>query len=420
MSPARRFPLLLGLIALAALGIRIAYALSMDGYPVVGDAATFHLVGQGLADGRGFQEAFPPYGPTAEHPPLFEVFLALLDKAGLNGFPAHRIALGVLGTINVLLIGLLARAVAGRRAGLLAAAIAAVYPLLFTADGSLMSEPLYGTLLLGALLAGVWLARAPGPRPALLMGLLIGLAALTRGEGLALLVLLAVPLAWRGASTWRGRAALWGAVLAAAALVIAPWSIRNLVTFDEPVLISTNSNGIFVGANCPDVYYGPLVGAWRFQCYTQRRPGEDESVYFARQRRIGLRYAREHAGRLPVVLAARLGRELDLFRFGQSLFFNAAEGRRVEWVSRGIRMFWVLGLLAVAGGVLLARRRRRAELAALLAPVVTVLLVAVVTYGGTRFRYGAEPSVVILAAVALSALLGPALHRAAARRARRR
>ena len=42
----------------------------------------------------------------------------------------------------------------------------------------------------------------------------------------------------------------------------------------------------------------------------------------------------------------------------------------------------------------------------LLAPVVMVVAVAMAVYGSTRFRFGAEPSVVVLAAVALVALGG--------------
>jgi site-specific DNA-methyltransferase (adenine-specific) len=121
------------------------------------------------------------------------------------------------------------------------------------------------------------------------------------------------------------------------------------------------------------------------------------------------------------VVAARLGRLADVYRFDQSVFFNTAEGRPANPVRWGIRMYWVVALLALAGIVLLARRGRPEEvprprshgearpradrfgLVVLLAPIVMVICVAIVTYGGTRFRYAAEPSLVILAAVTLVA-----------------
>jgi 4-amino-4-deoxy-L-arabinose transferase-like glycosyltransferase len=392
----------LGLIALLALAVRTVNAIQHRDFQVLGDAMTFHLVAQGLADGKGFVEAFPPGGPTAEHPPGLEIFLAFWDKLGANGFLAHRLILGVVGTGTVVLIGLVARRVAGVRVGLTAAALAAVYPMLWLADGALMSETLYGFFLVSALLGALWLRSTPSWRRAAALGALIALAALTRGEALALIVLLAIPVAIASASTWRSRAALWGATLAAFVLVLAPWTIFNLTRFEDPVLISTNSNGLFVGANCEDTYHGELIGAWRFQCYTKRRADEDEAQYFARQRKIGIDYALDHTDRWPAVVAARLGRLADVYRFDQSVFFNTAEGRPANPVRWGIRMYWVVALLALAGIVLLARRRTFG-LIVLLAPIVMVICVATVTYGGTRFRYAAEPSLVILAAVTLVA-----------------
>jgi hypothetical protein len=223
---------------------------------------------------------------------------------------------------------------------------------------------------------------------------LLALAALTRGEAIALLVLLVVPLFWRE----KRRIAL---AVATFVVVLSPWTIRNLATFEEPVLISTNSNGLWTGANCHETYYGDLIGSWRFQCYTPERPGEDESEYFLRQRHQGVEYLREHRGRVPAVAGARFLRLIDAWDLGQSQFLNAAEGRASKPTRWGIRMAWVLMVLAVAGAVI--RRRRGEGLLILGAPVVMTILVAVATYGSTRFRFAAEPSIVILAAVTLAA-----------------
>jgi asparagine N-glycosylation enzyme membrane subunit Stt3 len=76
-------------------------------------------------------------------------------------------------------------------------------------------------------------------------------------------------------------------------------------------------------------------------------------------------------------------------------------------------MAWALMLLSVAGAFVL--RRRRHDLLVLLAPVALVLLVAAVTYGTTRFRFAAEPSLCILAAVALVTAAGALRERLPAR-----
>lgn len=410
-----RFAKLLALIAVGALAVRWLYDFHIRDFQVLGDALTFHQVAQGLADGKGFVEYLPPAGPTAEHPPMMWIFLAALDKVGLTSFLAHRLALGVVGTGTVVLIGLVGRRVGGDRVGLVAAGLAAIYPMLWTADGSLMSEPLYGFFLVGALLTALWVREAPSWRRAAALGALIAVAALTRGEALSLVVLLAVPLAIACRPTWRSRAALWGATALAFVCVLAPWTIFNLTRFSTPVLISTNSNGVFVGANCAQTYHGELIGAWRFQCYTPRRAGEDEAEYFTRQRHIGIEYALHHSDRWPAVVAARVGRLLDVYRFDQSIFFNTSEGRPAQQITWGIRFYWLVALLALGGIAVLARRRAFA-LVVLGAPLVMVTLIGIGTYGGTRFRFGAEPSLVVLAAVALVAAAEAVLRRRASAR----
>ena len=95
-------------------------------------------------------------------------------------------------------VGLLGRRVGGPAVGLLGAALAALYPLLIVADGALLSETLFGPIVAFTLLAAWRLGEEPTVRWAALVGLGIGLAALTRSEALLLLPLLALPLAWRG------------------------------------------------------------------------------------------------------------------------------------------------------------------------------------------------------------------------------
>jgi 4-amino-4-deoxy-L-arabinose transferase-like glycosyltransferase len=380
----------LAAVAAGALGVRVAAALGARDHLVQGDAMVFHQVAQHLADGDGFMQAFRAQ-PTAEHPPGWEVVLAAADLLGGNGYLSHRLLGAAIGTVTVVLIGLLGRRVTDGATGLGAAAIAAVYPMLWAADVSLMSETLYGALLVTALLAATTVRDGGAARGALL-GALLGLAALTRGEAILLVPLLLVPL------TWRNRRAM-AAGVAAFALVLAPWTIRNLTTFQEPVLVSGNANGIWIGANCPDTYHGELIGYWRFQCYLPERPGEDESQYYARQRDAALEYAWDHRERWPAVIPARVLRLLDAWDVEQSQFINAQEGRGSRATRWGIRMWWLLAPLAAAGALLVRRERW-----VLLAPVALVLAVGIATYGTTRFRYAAEPSVCVLAAVAPVAL----------------
>jgi hypothetical protein len=233
------------------------------------------------------------------------------------------------------------------------------------------------------------------------LGAAVALAALTRGEALGLLPALVLPLAWAAGRSWGRRLALAGAGAAAFALVLAPWTVRNLATFEEPVLISNNASGLWAGANCEATYRGELVGSWVFACYPPGVRERDESLEFAAYRRAGLRYLREHRGRLPAVLAARAGRGLDVWRVGQSVYFNATEGRAERATRLGMAAWWVLLPLALAGLAVL--RRRRGPAWVLAAPMALALAVVLVVYGSTRLRAGAEPAVVVAAAVAVDA-----------------
>jgi hypothetical protein len=157
-----------------------------------------------------------------------------------------------------------------------------------------------------------------------------------------------------------------------------------------------------VGANCHQTYYGSIVGLWDFPCYGAR-PAGDEAQQSREYRRRGMSYLRDHAGRLPVVLAARLGRLYDVFRPAQMRVYEASEGRPARSERLGVWQYWLMVPAAAAGAWLL--RRRGQPLAVLLVPPAMVTLTALLSYGSTRFRFAAEPSIVVLAAVAADALL---------------
>ncbi len=52
-------------------------------------------------------------------------------------------------------------------------------------------------------------------------------------------------------------------------LVLAPWTIRNVRTFEEFVPLSTNGNELIMYANCDEAYNGRLIGFWSFDCQEQ-------------------------------------------------------------------------------------------------------------------------------------------------------
>lgn len=416
----RDFWLPLALLVAVGLVLRIVYALAIAGDdPLVGDGLEIHGIANAVADGRGFITPIVPEGqeptPTAHKPPLYPLALALVSALGGSGYEAHHVATAVIGSAAVVVIALLARHLAGARTGLIAGATAALYPVFIAADASLRSETLYVLLSALVMLACYRAYEHPSAGRLALLGALIGLAALTRGEALVLLLLLAVPAVWRGAR--EGRPRRLAVVCAVCALVVAPWLVRSWSAFDQPVLISTNSGDLLAGANCDSTYSGPLTGGWAFGCaLLPARAGENEADVSVRLRERGLDYARDHAGRLPVVLAARALRPWGLYQPAEQIRLRVeGEGqrRRMDWL--GLACFWLLAAAALAGALIL--RRRRVPLFVLVAPVVLVLLVSVAGYGVFRFRAPADVSVLVLAAVALDAGLARLRDQSASRSA---
>ncbi|HMG41463.1 MAG TPA: glycosyltransferase family 39 protein, partial [Acidimicrobiales bacterium] len=345
----------------------------------------------------------------ADHPPAYIVVLALPSLLGFDGIRDHMLASCLIGTGTVALIGLLGRRIAGNVAGLVAAGVAAVYPNLWLNDGALMSETL--ALFLGVVVSyaayRAW--EVPSTRRFVELGAAIGLAALARAEAALMIVLLVVPLvAWvRGLEGWRPRARQAAVATGVALLVMAPWVVANLVRFEHPATLSTQAGPTLDVANCDETYYGDALGAWSFACATAIDE-DDRSVLDQRTREEAFDYMGDHVGRLPVVVAARLGRAWGLYvPFDQLRFDSVAEARPLPSSQVGLGMYYGLAALSVVGVV--ALRRRGEPSFPLTVWLVNVAITVVVFYGMTRFRAPAEPSLVLLGTIGLLALVRPAV-----------
>ncbi|MCU1466600.1 MAG: hypothetical protein JWM72_2528 [Actinomycetia bacterium] len=424
------FRLALALVVLGALILRFTYVfLARRNFDPHGDAYFYTAGANLLADGKGFISPFFEvvgiHRAAAEHPPLYVMFLAIPSVLGMKSVLTHLLWSCVLGSATVWVIGLLGRAVGGARVGIVAAAIAALYPNLWAPDGMLQAETLSMFFAALALLLAYRYWQSPSwPRLAL-VGLACGAGAMARSELILLVPLLVVPLAWTTRDRlWRQRLRWLGAAVLAAVVVIAPWTIYNTTRFVHPILLSAQFDPLLASANCDSVYYGRLQGYFDIQCAIaisdkehladdDGLPRYDESQEDVVYRREALAYVRGHMSRLPAVEGVRLLRIAGLYK--TSLYVRAdafIEGRNPVWISwAALYSFWLLALLSIAGGVIL-RRRHVVPVYPLIAPIVVVFVTVVVTYASTRFRTTAEPALVVLAAVAVDAAIQRVLHRA--------
>jgi hypothetical protein len=264
-----------------------------------------------------------------------------------------------------------------------------------------MSETVAVPLVVGVLLCATWAASSGSIARWAAVGALGGLVALTRGDGLGVAVLI-VPAAILTAprQSWRRRVSQCAAALVAAALVIAPWVVRNASVFHPPVLFSSDADTAIAGANCAAVYHGSQIGLWNFGCTDYQRRNElGEARYSRTIGDQGLRYALNHADRLPVVMSLRMLRSWGLYNPVQQVRSDAVESRNVRWQQMAWFVSMLMLLLAIPGIVSL--RHRRFELVVLAAPIFLVTAASALTFGDQRYVLTAVPELAIAVALTI-------------------
>jgi hypothetical protein len=403
----------LGLIGITVAGAiwRLTYLLfvKLDDSVMLNDSLYYSMQAGRNSEGDWFRDGLTQL-PGAEHGPLTSLYLTpwSLLPGDLVGW--QRFATTLLGIATVAVIGLVGRRLAGPTVGLLAAAIAVVYPNLWINDSVIMSEALACLIVAVALLVALQFDARPTLALAAGLGALAGLAALARSE-LGLLAVGFAILAWLRSAGVARRALIPINVVAAAILVVAPWSLYNLSRFERPVLLTTNDGTTLLGANCDSTYYDD-IGGWDLRCLGDLPPvgSVDASVPSEERRDQAVEYVTDHLGRLPLVVAARVGRLLDVYGLSSLVALDVGE-EKAEWaVWAGIVCWWLLAIAAIVGWRALRhpgpgspeRDRARWWLAV---PIFTVLLTAILFYGAHRIRAPAEPAVVVLAATGVLAVV---------------
>ncbi|HWH96009.1 MAG TPA: glycosyltransferase family 39 protein [Baekduia sp.] len=419
--PARRgqlaFGAAFGALVVLALLLRLLYVDATPGYELRHDARDYELHAQSLAVGEGYSRHVAYGRPTAFRPPGYPYFLAGVYKlAGVERAPAPRrihtarIAQAYVGTAVVALIGVLAALLWGRLPGLIATALAAIYVPLILVGGAVMSEPLFDVAMLAALVAAVWHRRSSHRyRYAVLTGVLAGLAILTRANALVLLAPLAFAV-WdvRPRTAWRSLGPP-AALLAAALVTLAPWTIRNAKLFHAFVPVSTQLGSSLAGTYNDAARDDPdNPGAWRSIKHVPQYAGlwrqvrsTPEPVLERRLRRAALEYAFDHPLYVARVGFWNTARMLDLDGRRRWRATAATITIDAKWADRGAWCFWAFALLAIAGAPTSLARRAPPWLWAV--PALLLLSVVFLAVETPRYRTPLDPFVVLLAALALAA-----------------
>lgn len=361
--------------------------------------------------------------PTAYRPPAYPYALAAPELLA-RWFSADPLSLArafqvLLGVLDAALIGLLARMLWGPRVGLVALGLAAVYVPLVLVSGTLISEPLYVALMLGAVCA-VLRRRTHRNRMMLpLAGVLAGLCALTRSNGvivaLAVAALaVAVEVDQRGVRRLRGAAI----ILVFAVLTVTPWMVRNAVVLGHLTAISTESGGTLVGTyngtsradrSEPATWLGLSHLAGDHTLYREQA-AYPETAIDAALRDDALDFAAAHPTYIGSVLWHNTLRLLDLDGFDRVRFTAGSIDLPAAPAVAGAIMFYAIALLALGGAV--SPAARRAPLTFWLLPALQFATTVLVISETPRFRTPLDPFILLLAALTVERVVALVARRA--------
>ena len=389
-SPTPRRALLL--IFAVALLLRVGVAARKGPAIEYPDGRKYALVAENLSAGRGF--TLEPELPRKSFiAPGYPVFLAGCRLVASDNYVTFaRYAQSLIGALLPVLLFALARRFTERGWALAAACAAAVYPPFVYYSSAILSEGVFLTLLCAAFaLTSLGLAGGqPRPPRLVLAGLVWGLVILTRP---AAGIMLIFAIAWLAFGRRMGRKRVAGALGLAlgAALVIAPWAVRNSSIHGRFVPLSTQAGWTLYESLGPDAT-GGVAGAPEW-ALAMEKEGTAEAEVNARLLREALSYAAGHPARtlrLALVKEARTWSPL----------LRAAEYSRLGYQVVIAGAYVPVLLLA-----LYARFKRRGRLDLLLIPPATVFLVHLAALGSVRYRAPAEPFLLIIAALGLRDLL---------------
>jgi 4-amino-4-deoxy-L-arabinose transferase-like glycosyltransferase len=338
------------------------------------------------------------------HPPLTSILLAGANLASATDVFDQRVFFALIFGAAVVVVGLTVRALAGGRAGVLAASIVAIFPPLWVNPVTLGPETVVIALVSLLLYGAVRFWARPSATGAAEIGAYLGLCILTRTDLVALVFLIGLPLAFLARPlSWTERAKCAGIMVVLAALIVAPWAARNLATFSRTTLVSDDAGSVLAGANCPASYVGNRAGWWSSHCTVQVPvPRGDQSVAAAALRTAGQQYAQGHESAFVRVGLIRVGRLWNVYDPVGQARLETAVGRPFWVSSLSLFAFYLLVPLAALGAVVL--RHRRALLFPFVALVVLSTVTAFAAYGDARFRVEADVALAALGGVALDAL----------------
>lgn len=397
------------LMILAAV-VRLAWLATVPTEPVT-DFAWYFERAVGLANGQGYtvNGVHTAYWP-AGYPLFLSFFFKIFGSSVLVGQIVNTLLTFALVPLTYVLAS---RLFNDWRPGLVAGALVAFHPQPVAYSSILASEPLYTVCLVASfvLVSG----RDRSLRHWAAAGALLSLATLVRPQALLFL-----PLLWMLASlpirkTGGWKPAMVGgiALVATFAMIQAPWMVRNLRVFNEPVFVSTNGgDNLWIGHN-------PRASG-RYQTPPESSGSPESELRIDKARRAdGMAAIRENPSRslglVPEKLAATFARPTDAAYWAFQTEYDqmivpgmdaSLRDTYLNFRSYSRSAHWVFLALGGLGLVVAALKCQWRPLLWAITPVAVTALLAAVFFGNPRFFFPCVPFIALLiGAVPFAAIL---------------
>lgn len=385
-----------------ALLVRIIYNLTVArNYIPTIDASLYQTLAKSLVADHCF--CLHPHSPTTNRAPFWPFMMSVIYFiTGPVNFYA-RLFLTVVGSATCVLVYLFAKDMFGTRVALITGVIASIYPGLFIYDGWLYLESLYTFLMVAFIYSLYRLQYDSRRRWLILSGILLGLASLARPNGSFLFVLLcvwALVMLLAKMVPWQAITKCTLIIICIAALLIAPWTLRNYKVTHTFILVATGGGNVLSG-----VYNDTALkedGIW--EPLNKIRPpidfhghgccdytGEGDNTAYA------LHWISTHLSSMPYLLSLHFINMWKPFTSEDGFPFIQFPTRiSSQIVFNMIRIVSIPIFLLAAFGLLVTWKRWKKHLCVVYLAIALHILENVVFYGSSRFRAPIEPLLVLL------------------------
>lgn len=407
-------------VFILALLIRILYNVTIArNYTPIFDAALYNTLALNLVN-HGCYCLYISH-QSISRPPLWPFIMALIYFFAGKETLYARLFYSFLGSGTCVIIYLFARDLFGRKVALFSGMLAAIYPCLFIYDGWLYTESLYIFFLTACVyilyklqytpplkssfprqhwLSRIWLMFFKR-RWAILCGIIVGLAILTRPNGaflIGLVTLWGILVVRMKILTWK--VALQNAlvIICIATFLVLPWTYRNYQITHGFVLVSTGLGEVLKGA------YNDVVlnsnGQWSPPAHSLNHDSVDYTpTNDVKDTSTALTWISRHWSSLPYLLGLHFLNIWIPYTYSHGLAFEESSVSKQTSIMmimliQGAAIF-VLATAAL--GLICTWKQHRQQLLVVYLLLAFVIGQNVIFYSDMRFRAPIEPMLVLLA-----------------------